>query len=40
MNAVIVLLIKCDPESLIRFSGQPNIIIMFSYINLVATSLE
>ena len=28
---------KCVPWSLIRFKGHPNIVIMFSYINLVAT---
>ena len=40
VNAVIVLLIKCDPWSLIKVNGQPNLVIMFSYMNLVATSLE
>ena len=40
VNATIVLLIKCDPWSLIRVNGQPNLVIMFSYMNFVATSLE
>ena len=29
---------KCVPWSLIRFKGHPNLVIIFSYINLVATS--
>ena len=35
-----VLLIKCDPWSLINVSGHPNLVIMFSYIKLGGTSLE
>ena len=33
-----VWLMKCVPWSLIRFKGNSNLVIMFSYINLVATS--
>ena len=40
VKVAMVLLIKCDPWSLIRVSGHPNIVIIFSYMNLVATSLE
>ena len=40
VNVVIVLLMKCEPWSLIKVIGQPNIMIMFSYMNLAATSLE
>ena len=35
-----VLLVKCDPWSLINVIGKPNLVIIFSYINLAATSLE
>ena len=35
-----VLLIKCDPWSLIRVIGHPNLVMIFSYINLAAISLE
>ena len=31
---------KCVPWSLIRVSGHPNWVMIFSYINLAATSLE
>ena len=37
-NVSIVWLIKCVPWSLIRVKGHPNLVIMFSYINLAATS--
>ena len=40
ISAVIVLLMKCEPWSLIKVTGQPNLIMIFSYMNLVATSLE
>ena len=40
VNAAMVMLIKCDPWSLFKVNGQPNIVIKFSYINLAATSLE
>ena len=32
--------IKCDPWSLIKVNGKQNIVIIFSCMNLVATSLE
>ena len=35
-----VLLIKCDPWSLIRVIGHPNLVMIFSWINLAAISLE
>ena len=35
-----VLLIKCDPWSLIKVSGNPILVIIFSYINLASISLE
>ena len=35
-----VLLMKCDPWSLINVSGHPNRVMMFSYMNLAAISLE
>ena len=31
---------KCEPFSLIKVIGQPNLVIIFSYMNLVVTSLE
>ena len=31
---------KCDPWSLIKVSGQPNHVTIFSYMNLEAISLE
>ena len=40
VNVAIALIIKCDSWLLIKVNGQPNIVIIFSYINLVATSLE
>ena len=40
VNAVIVLLMRCEPWSLIKVIGQPNLVIMFSYMNLEDTSLE
>ena len=40
VNAVIVLLMKCEPWSLIKVRGNPNLVIIFSYLNLAATSLE
>ena len=38
INVSMVWLIKWDPLSLINVLGQPNHIIMFSYMNFVATS--
>ena len=40
VKCLIVLLIKCVPWSLINVRGHPNRVMMFSYINLAATSLE
>ena len=40
ISALMVLLIKCEPWSLIRIIGHPNLVVIFSYINLVAISLE
>ena len=40
VSVVIVLLMKCELWSLIKVRGQPNLVIMFSYMNLAATSLE
>ena len=37
---LIVLLMKCVPWSLIRVSGHPNMVMIFSYINLTIISLE
>ena len=31
---------KCEPWSLIKVMGHPKLVVMFSYMNLVATSLE
>ena len=40
VRVLIVLLMKCVPWSLIRVSGHPNLVMIISYINLAATSLE
>ena len=40
VSVVIVLLMKCEPWSLIKVIEHPNLVIMFSYMNLAATSLE
>ena len=40
VNVVIVLLMKCEPGSLIKVRGKQNLVIIFSYMNLAATSLE
>ena len=40
ISAVIFLLMKCETWSLIKVIGQPNLVIMFSYMNLASTSLE
>ena len=40
VSVVIVLLMKCDHWSLIKVIGKPNLVMMFSYMNLAATSLE
>ena len=40
VSALMVLLIKCEPWSLIRVIGNPNLVIIFSQINLAVISLE
>ena len=40
VSVLMVLLIKCEPWSLIKVIGHPNLVIMFSEINLAAISLE
>ena len=40
VNVMIVLLMKCETWSLIKVIVHTNLVIMFSYMNLVATSLE
>ena len=37
---VIVLLMKCELWSLVKVIRHPNLVMMFSYMNLEATSLE
>ena len=40
VSVAMVLLMKCEPWSLIKVRGKPNLVIIFSYMNLAATSLK
>ena len=40
VSVVIFLLMKCEPWSLIKVRGKPNLVMIFLYMNLEATSLE